>query len=180
MNPDATGTSSLHYLTFISVSTQKGFADLDDFFILFESVKESMHNMAEPDKLALMSKEKNEFVGWFRGKAKNGKIVWIKGKEFVNTLFLLSALVDFSITPFSYEEFFKRVLLHYQKDGFPEMSLLYLYMFGGVLATKVSHASNVLKIPKHRLTIIHTTNRIFVPTKKWSGPYTTTDTYTQR
>ena len=97
-----------------------------------------MNNFSEEDKCSLMPEFKNRYAGWFRQKDKKKKVVWIQGKIFVNTLYLLTALVDFEKSPFTYEEFFQAVLLNFCDRAFPEISLLYLFMFGGVMHTKVS------------------------------------------
>ena len=119
------------------VSTSDASDDVDDLVGVFEAVLTKMQSFNERDKCSLMPYEKNEYVGWYRAHISKPTL-WIPGKEIVNTLYLMCALVNFNECSFDFADFFRAVMLQYSDSMFPQVSLFFLYMFGGVLHTRVS------------------------------------------
>ena len=110
---------------------------MDDAMTLFSAVMEEMKHMSEYDMCSLMPYDKNQLVGWYRGRPKK-KPMFIKHKEFASTMYLFTALFDFEKTAFTFAAFFHSVTTRFVTTAFPDMCIFYLFMFGGVVHTRVS------------------------------------------
>ena len=115
------------------------FKGAKDVVVYMELVKSHLAEMPYEDVLSLMTPEKNEVVGWFR--AKTEKLIW-SDKILATAFYLVSGLIDFNrlIDRMSYKEFYDMVFGTHttcQDDDWKEVQIVMMYIFGGVLHTRV-------------------------------------------
>ena len=124
-------------------------SSVENLLKLTQEVYTHLKTIDEANLHCLMSKEKNELVGWSRSLLPTDKIRWIKGKYWAYTLYLMGISLPFGSFNIPNVGIWFRALFPFVKanelepDSLAlELDLLFYLIFGSVFNTQVSFPSS--------------------------------------